>query len=159
MACEPRRSATCNGSRSNYPMATTRGPCSTTSGTRTFRPATAVAVGVEPLCRFEQVTRGVPPGGKVPCCARAKNGQAAAAVPPRSVRKSRRRMSALLPGHSLPHVGARAVLCITANLGPEGREMGQSRLMWPDGHVRSHQQRKQAESQKRRSGQLDLIWS
>jgi hypothetical protein len=25
-------------------------------------PATAVAVGVEPICRFEQVTRGVPPG-------------------------------------------------------------------------------------------------
>ena len=27
------------------------------------QPATAVAVGVEPLCHFEQVTRGVPPGG------------------------------------------------------------------------------------------------
>src|SRR5262249_46126728 len=27
-------------------------------------PATAVAVGVEPLCRFEQVTRGVPPRGE-----------------------------------------------------------------------------------------------
>jgi hypothetical protein len=25
-------------------------------------PATAVAAGVEPICRFEQVTRGVPPG-------------------------------------------------------------------------------------------------
>jgi hypothetical protein len=63
-------------------------------------------------------------------CPRAASGHAAVA-PPRSVMKSRRRMSALLPGHSLPYSSNQGCVVHHSKNRPPMSEMGHFRQIDP----------------------------